>query len=84
MADQEPEMLPAVPHDQAGRDVALSLLVPGLGQLAQGRRLAAATQFGTVLGYIVASHIGVGGGAAFFALAWNVWSAIDAYRHARE
>jgi len=77
-------MLPAVPDDRTARDVALSLAVPGLGQLAQGRRLAAAIQFGTVVGYIVAARVGIGGGAWLIAFAWNVWSAVDAYRHAQD
>jgi hypothetical protein len=59
----------------------LSILVPGLGQLAQHRFGAAATQFATVTAYVVAA-LGLGGyRAAAFALAWNLWSAIDAYRH---
>jgi hypothetical protein len=58
----------------------LSAAMPGLGQLAQGRYVAAATQFITVLGYL-ASAIALGGRRALLAaLVWNVWSAIDAYR----
>ncbi len=62
--------------------MALSLVVPGLGQLAQGRAVAAAIQFGTVVGYTVAAWIGLGGRAWLIAFAWNVWSAVDAYCHA--
>jgi len=64
------------------RDRALmSALVPGLGQLAQRRFGAAAIQFGTAVTYLV-SAMGLGGRRAlFFAVAWNVWSILDAHRH---
>jgi hypothetical protein len=58
----------------------LSAAIPGLGQVAQGRYVAAATQFVTVVGYMV-SAVAVGGRRALLAaLLWNVWSTIDAYR----
>jgi hypothetical protein len=60
----------------------LSVLLPGAGQVAQRRLGAAAIQAATVGTYLVTA-IGVGGGrAVWLALAWNVWSAIDAYLHA--
>jgi hypothetical protein len=59
-------------------------LVPGLGQAVQGRLGAAVFQFGTVAAYVVAAA-GVGNGRALLvALAWNAWSAFDAYRHERD
>ena len=59
----------------------LSALVPGLGQLAQRRFLAASVQFGTVATYLVGA-LAVGGRRALvLAVIWNVWSVVDAYRH---
>jgi len=55
--------------------------IPGVGQLLQGRRLAAAVQFTTVVGYVV---IGTAVGfrhAMLFGLVWNCYSVIDAYRY---
>ena len=58
-----------------------SAILPGLGQLMQGRIAAAILQFGTVLAYLVAGF-GLGGRRALIlALVWNLWSAFDAYRH---
>lgn len=63
---------------------ALSLIVPGLGQVAQRRYVDAALQFGTVTTY-VAGVFGFGGGRALLlALLWNAWSVIDAFRHEGE
>ena len=62
----------------------LSVLLPGAGQLAQRRFVAAVVQASTVGTYLVAaSSLGGDGRALLLALAWNVWSAIDAYWHAR-
>lgn len=62
----------------------LSLLLPGAGQLAQRRYVAAAVQLLTVGSYLAAAT-GAGGGRAYLlALAWNAWSAIDAYWHASD
>jgi hypothetical protein len=61
----------------------LSFLFPGLGQFAQRRFFAGAAQLGTVLAYGVTALALGNGRAALFAIAWNVWSAIDAYRHER-
>ena len=61
----------------------LSLLVPGLGQFAQRRLFSGAGQLGTVLAY-AATALALGSGRILLlAVAWNVWSAIDAYRHER-
>ena len=61
----------------------LSVLLPGAGQLAQRRFVAATIQGATVGTYLVAAASVGGGRALWLALAWNVWSAIDAYWHAR-
>jgi hypothetical protein len=59
----------------------LSLLLPGLGQCAQGRYVDAALQFGTVAAYVGGVFFGLGGGRALlFALLWNAWSVVDAFR----
>ena len=63
----------------------LSVLLPGAGQVAQRRFVAAAIQAATVGTYLAAAiSVGEGGRALLLALAWNGWSAIDAYWHARE
>jgi hypothetical protein len=55
--------------------------IPGAGQLVQGRYVAAAVQFITVLAYLViGSAIGLRH-AMLFALAWNCYSVFDAYRY---
>lgn len=62
----------------------LSALVPGAGQAAQGRRVTAGLQAAAVASYL-AGALAAGGGRAFWlALGWNAWSALDAYRHARD
>ena len=61
----------------------LSVLVPGAGQLAQRRFGAAVIQFATVGTYLVTAIAMGGGRAVWLALAWNMWSAIDAFLHAR-
>jgi TM2 domain-containing membrane protein YozV len=58
---------------------AMSLLVPGLGQLMQHRPVAAALQFATVGSYVVTAYALGGGRALWLALLWNTWSAVDAY-----
>jgi hypothetical protein len=69
---------------QAAERAISSLLLPGLGQFAQRRFIAGASQLGTVLAYgVTALAFGGGGRALVLAIAWNVWSAIDAYRHER-
>jgi hypothetical protein len=77
------ELTPAQKRDRAAGSAGMSLLVPGLGQLLQRRFAAAAIQFGAALTYAIAT-IGAGWGrAALLAIAWNVWSAVDAYWHDR-
>ena len=51
--------------------------------MAQRRWGTAAVQAVTVVSYLVGA-LALGGGdrALWLAVAWNVWSAIDAYRHA--
>lgn len=61
----------------------LSVLIPGAGQIAQRRFVAGAMQAATVGTYLVAASNLGGGRALWLALAWNVWSAVDAYWHAR-
>jgi hypothetical protein len=66
-----------------GNYLLLSLLLPGAGQVAQRRFVAAALQAATVGTYLVTA-LGVRDGPTIWlALAWNGWSAIDAYLHAR-
>ncbi len=58
--------------------------VPGVGQLLQGRRLAAAVQFTTVVAYVViGSAVGLRH-AMLFAFVWNCYSVVDAYRFGRD
>ena len=73
--------LPASARRQTGTEALASGFVPGVGQLLQGRRLAAAIQFTTVIAYVViGSEVGLRH-AMWFALAWNCYSVIDAYRY---
>ncbi len=58
-----------------------SALIPGLGQLAQGRVRSAVLQFGTVASYMAASFGLHGRRAMVLGLLCNIWSSIDAYRH---
>ena len=62
----------------------LSVLLPGAGQVAQRRFSAAAVQAVTVGTYLIAAASAGGGRALWLALAWNAWSAIDAYWHVRD
>ena len=73
---------PDAPSARARSTEALaSGFVPGVGQLLQGRRLAAAVQFSTVVAYVViGSAVGLRH-AMLFAFAWNCYSVIDAYRY---
>jgi hypothetical protein len=61
----------------------LSIVLPGAGQVAQRRFVPAVIQAATVGTYLIAASQVGGGRALWLALAWNVWSAIDAYWHAR-
>ena len=71
------------PRASAGEHAVMSLVLPGLGQFAQRRFIAGASQLGTVIAYGVTAAALGGGRALLLAIAWNVWSAIDAYRHER-
>jgi hypothetical protein len=71
------------PRAVAAERAVLSLVVPGLGQFAQRRFIAGATQLGTVVAYGITAVALGGGRALLLAIAWNVWSSIDAYRHDR-
>ena len=67
-------------HERAIRHASYSVLVPGLGQLAQRRFGAALVQFGTAAAYATAA-IGLGSPrASLVGLALNLWSVVDAYR----
>jgi hypothetical protein len=61
----------------------LSLLLPGLGQFAQRRFVAGVGQLVTVAAYSTTALALSDGRALWLAIAWNLWSAIDAYRHER-
>jgi TM2 domain-containing membrane protein YozV len=78
---EENHPIPAMIQRRAFEHAALSVLVPGLGQFAQRRPLSGIVQFATVVGYVVAALSLGGGRAAWLAVAWSVWSAVDAYRH---
>jgi hypothetical protein len=67
--------------ERAGQHAFLSALIPGLGQLTQGRLGTAVLQFGTVAAYLVGTLGLSGRRALLLGLCWNVWSVIDAYRH---
>lgn len=71
------------PGASAAEHAVLSAVLPGLGQFAQRRFIAGASQLGTVIAYGVTAVALGGGRTLLLAIAWNVWSAIDAYRHER-
>jgi hypothetical protein len=62
----------------------LSALLPGLGQATQRRTGAALAQFLTVATYLAVVWGAGSPRAAILAIAWNLWSMIDAYRHERD
>jgi hypothetical protein len=67
-----------------GSSALLSAVLPGAGQAAQRRWGTAALHVATVASYLAGALV-VGGGRAFWlALAWNAWSAVDAYWHGRD
>jgi hypothetical protein len=81
LAPHEPTGSLASRRQRAVNRAAMSAFIPGLGQLAQRRYVDAALQFGTVVAY-AAGVYGLGGGRAVLAaLAWNVWSVVDAFRY---
>ena len=68
-------------RERAIQRAGYSVVIPGLGQLAQRRFGAALVQFGTAVAYATAA-IGFGSPrAALFGLVLNLWSVVDAYRH---
>ena len=71
-------------RERAVSHAACSALLPGLGQLVQRRFSAAAVQFGTVAAYAGLAISSGNPRALWIAVAWNVWSAIDAYRQERD
>ena len=64
-------------------DALLSVLLPGLGQLAQRRPGTALLQFTTVAAYLGGTLALGSTHALWFAALWNGWSAIDAYWHVK-
>ena len=78
--EREPDGL----RERAVSHAACSAIVPGLGQLIQRRFGAAAVQFGTVAAYAALALSSGSARALWIAVAWNVGSAIDAYRRERD
>jgi len=68
-------------HERAIRHASYSVLVPGLGQLAQRRFGAALLQFGTAAAYATAALGFLSPLATVVGLVCNLWSVVDAYRH---
>src|SRR5687768_18586912 len=66
-------------RDQAAAAAGLSLLIPGLAQALQQRWVPAVIHLGAVLTYIFGVVQAGWGRAGWLAIAWNLWSAIDAY-----
>ena len=71
------------PRIDPANSAGLSLLVPGLAQAMERRWASAITHFGAVMTYLVVVAQAGWGHAGWLAIAWNVWSAVEAYRHAR-
>lgn len=69
--------------DQSVAAGASSLLIPGLGQALQRRWVPAVIHVGAVLTYLVAVLQAGWGRAGWLAVAWNAWSAFEAYWHER-
>lgn len=67
----------------AGASAGLSVLVSGLGQAVQRRWAPAFIHLGAVITYLVVVLQQGWGRAGWFAIAWNLWSCVDAYWHAR-
>jgi hypothetical protein len=78
LTDLQPHA-PKPPPRTPAEVAALSVFLPGLGQLMQGRWLTAALQFGTVVTYLFVAGGSRGSRAIWLAVLWNAWSAIDAY-----
>jgi hypothetical protein len=80
---EKPPAAAVAPRTPAVERALLSLVLPGLGQFAQHRFVTGAGQLGTVLAYATTALALGGGRAVLLAVAWNLWSAVDAYRHER-
>jgi hypothetical protein len=80
---QKPSPAVLATRPPATERAVLSLVVPGLGQFAQRRFLAGATQLGTVVAYGAGALVFGDARALAVAVVWNIWSAIDAYRNER-
>ncbi len=59
----------------------LSAIVPGLGQLVQGRYVTATIQFSTVVACLASAAALGGPRMMWLGVFWNVLSAIDAQLH---
>ncbi|MGH7638957.1 MAG: hypothetical protein ACREOK_15010 [Gemmatimonadaceae bacterium] len=70
-------------RDQAVASAGLSLLIPGLAQLLQHRWIPAIIHLGAVGTYLLAVRQAEWGHAGWLALAWNLWSGLDAYWYER-
>ena len=82
-SSEESRVLVVASRGEAGQRAILSLLLPGLGQFAQHRFLAGAGQLGTVVAYVTTAAALGSGPALLLAIGWNIFSAVDAYRHDR-
>ena len=80
---QKPPSVVIAPRAPTVERAILSLVLPGLGQFAQRRFLTGAGQLGTVLAYATTALALGGSRALLLAIAWNIWSAVDAYRYER-
>lgn len=65
----------------AGLGMLASVFVPGLGQALRHRWVPAMIHFGAVASYLVMVQQAGWGRAGWLALAWNLWSGIDAFWH---
>jgi hypothetical protein len=81
MTFESPRTVSVQSKEHARDRALLSAFVPGLGQFAQHRFVAASVQFGTVASYLAGALAFGGRRALLLALLWNVWSVIDAFRH---
>ena len=70
-------------RSEAAGAAGLSLLVPGLAQLLQRRWVAAFIHIGAVATYLVTVLQAGWGRAGWLAIAWNLWSGLEAYIYER-
>jgi hypothetical protein len=79
---QRPQPEPLAPVQATPRArAALSLLLPGLGQFAQRRFLAGTGHLVAVTAYWTMALALGDSRAMWLAIALNIWSGIEAYRH---